>query len=132
MYKKTTLSFLMAMLLLSTFTFVSFAFAQKGGYSGPAAQGGTYTGPGPAVMTIKNAYNQADDTWVTLRGKLINRVGGEIFTFQDASGTGKVKIDDDAWLGQHIGPNDVVELLVEVEKEWGSVELEVERITKVQ
>ncbi len=136
MTTKKTLSTLAAVLVLGTFSFtpimhgVSIAEAKSGGYSGPSAQGGSYTGPGPAVMTIKEAYNQADDTWLTLKGKLVNHVGGKVYTFQDASGTGKVKVDDDAWNGQSIGPNDVVELLVDVDKDWGSVELEVERIIK--
>ncbi len=139
MTMKKSLSILVATLMLGTFSLiplgnslnhVDHAEAKSGGYSGPTAKGGSYSGPGPAVMTIKDAYNQADDTWVTLQGKLINHVGGKVYTFQDASGTGKVKVDNDAWSGQNIGPNDVLELLVEVDKDWGNVELEVERIIK--
>ncbi len=106
------------------------AFSQNGGYQGPSSGG--FSGPGPKVMTIKEASKQADDTWVTLRGKIINNVGGDIYTFQDASGTGKVEIDNEVWAGQNITANDTVEILVEVEKDWGHIEFEAERIRIVK
>ncbi len=103
---------------------------QGGGYVGPSASGG-YTGPGPVVMTIKEAGNQPDDSWVTFRGNIVNHKGDEKYTFQDASGTGVVEIDRKAWRGYRVGPNDVVELLVEVDKDWGSVEFDVKSVTPV-
>ncbi len=105
---------------------------QGGGFSGPAAQGGGFSGPGPQVVGIMDASKQSDDTWVTLKGKILNHVGDDKYTFQDASGQGIVEIDHEAWAGAHVGPNDLVELVTKVDKDWGHTELEVERVTKVQ
>ncbi len=104
----------------------------QGGYSGPTKAMGGYSGPGPATVTIADAQNQADDTWVTLRGKIIQHDGDDMYTFQDASGQGKVEIDDKAWRGQHIDANTLVEMVAEIDKDWGRTEIEVKRIRKVQ
>ncbi len=100
---------------------------KNGGFNGPTAEGG-YTGPGPKLMTMKEGATQADDTWVTFRGKIVNHLGDEKYTFQDASGTGTVEIDRKAWRGVQVGPNDEVELLVEVDKDWGSTEFEAKTV----
>ncbi len=114
--------------LFSTAPLAGAAYAAQGGYTGPGATHGGYTGPGPKVIGIKSAGNQADDTWVTLQGTIINRMGDDKYTFQDSSGTGIVEIERKAWRGQQVGANDTVQLLVKVDKDWGSVELEVESV----
>ena len=56
--------------------------AGQGGYTGPSAttpassttQGGGFTGPSGAVTTVTNVKSLRDDTWVTLRGKITERV----------------------------------------------------------
>ncbi len=103
------------------------AMAKDGGFKGPHAGGG-YTGPGPVVMTMQKAAEQPDDTWVTLEGKILNHKGDEKYTFQDASGSGVVEIDRKAWRGVEVGPSDTVQLLVEVDKDWGAVEFEAKSI----
>ncbi len=97
-------------------------------YSGPSSGGGGFSGPGPAVMTVKQASKQADDTWVTLRGKIISQHSDDMYTFQDASGQMLVEIDDDAWGGQKISAQNTVELLVKIDKDWNKTELEVETV----
>ncbi len=106
---------------------------QAGGFTGPAstAQGG-FTGPGPAALSVKQAVELADDTWITLKGHIVRHEGEDIYLFKDSSGEARVEIDDDAWGGQHIGPNDFVELVGKVDKDWGRVELEIERVRKAQ
>ncbi len=113
-----------AILAIITIAVPMQAFAD---YAGPSVQGG-FTGPGPVLMTAQEAAKQKDDTWVTLRGKILNHQGDDMYTFQDSSGQGLVEIDDDAWLGQTINPQDIVELVVEVDKDWGHVELDVKTI----
>ncbi len=127
---KKTLMTLVCVLVLGM-SGLAVADGNKGGFQGPSVTGG-YTGPGPAVMGIMEAGKQADDTWVTLKGKILNRKGDDIYTFQDASGQGEVEIERKAWNGATVGPNDMVELLVKVDKDWGHVELEVKRVTKMQ
>ncbi len=103
---------------------------KSGGFSGPNAQGGGFSGPGPAVTTIMEASKKADDTWVTLQGNIVQGNGDDKYTFRDASGTGIVEIENDAWNGQHIGPNDTVKLITKVDKDWGHTELEVKQVHK--
>ncbi len=102
----------------------------SGGYANSGVGGG-YSGPGPAVTTIIEAAKLPDDSWVTLRGKIIHHNGGDVYTFQDASGQGKVEIDREAWMGQNIAPEDTVELIAEIERDWGFVEIEVEQVRKI-
>ncbi|MCP6204746.1 NirD/YgiW/YdeI family stress tolerance protein, partial [Klebsiella pneumoniae] len=68
--------------------------AGQGGYTGPSAttpassttQGGGFTGPSGAVTTVTNVKSLRDDTWVTLRGKITERVSDDLYKFQDATG----------------------------------------------
>ncbi len=118
---------------LSVAPLVSMAYADnhKGGFTGPSGKTGGFTGPGPAVIGIKDAGNQPDDAWVTLQGKILNNLGDDKYTFQDASGSGVVEIERKAWHGVSVGPNDKVSLLVKVDKDWGSVELEVKTVQRM-
>ena len=109
--------------------------ATQGGFSGPSTttttQTGGFVGPNGTVTTASNAKTMRDDTWVTLRGNIIERVSDDLYIFKDASGTVNVDIDHKRWNGQTITPQDVVELQGEVDKDWNSVEIDVKQIRKV-
>ena len=72
-----------------------------------------------------------DDAPVTLRGNIVKHLGKDKYLFQDSSGTIQVEIDDDKWQGQTIGPNDTVELHGEIDRDFNSVEVEVDRVVKL-
>lgn len=105
------------------------ASAQKhgGGFSGPSAGG--FSGPGPAPVSVKEALNMWDDSFVILRGNIVQHLGDDKYLFKDATGTIRVEIDHDEWYGQNVTPANTVELAGEIDKEWGKVEVEVKRIT---
>ena len=109
--------------------------ATQGGFSGPSSttttQTGGFVGPNGTVTTASNAKTMRDDTWVTLRGNIIERVSDDLYIFKDASGTVNVDIDHKRWNGQTITPQDVVEIQGEVDKDWNSVEIDVKQIRKV-
>lgn len=108
--------------------------ATQGGFSGPSTttmQAGGFVGPNGTVTTAANAKTMRDDTWVTLRGNIIERVSDDLYIFKDASGTVNVDIDHKRWNGQTITPQDVVEIQGEVDKDWNSVEIDVKQIRKV-
>ena len=113
--------------------------AEQGGFSGPGAtqtsqtstQKGGFIGPGGSVTTVENAKSLRDDTWVTLRGKIVQRISDDLYKFQDASGTVNVDIDHKRWNGLTVTPQDTVEIQGEVDKDWNSVEIDVKQITKV-
>ena len=123
-----------ALLLFASLWAVSPVTAAEtaGGFSGSApSQGrGGFTGPGPAVITVKQALEMRDDANVILRGNIVQHLGGDKYLFKDATGTVKVEIDADEWGGQNVGPNDTVELHGEVDKDWNSVEIDVDRVIK--
>lgn len=116
--------------------------AQNGGFvdpNAPATQttqttqaAGCFNGPSAGAMTVEKAKTMSDDTWVTLRGNIEQRIGGDHYTFRDASGTMNVDIDHKRWNGQTITPKDTVELQGKIDKDWNSVELDVKQITKVK
>ena len=113
--------------------------AEQGGFTGPSsttqvsstAQAGGFTGPSGAVTTVANAKSLRDDTWVTLRGKITERVSDDLYKFQDASGVINVDIDHKRWNGVTVGPQDTVEIQGEVDKDWNSVEIDVKQIRKI-
>lgn len=98
--------------------------AEQGGFSGPSAtqsQAGGFQGPNGSVTTVESAKSLRDDTWVTLRGNIV----------EDASGTINVDIDHKRWNGVTVTPKDTVEIQGEVDKDWNSVEIDVKQIRKV-
>lgn len=104
-----------------------------GGFSANQGQkaGGGFSGPGPAVMTVQQALSMRDDSMVTLRGNIVQHLGGEKYLFRDSTGAVTVEVDDDKWNGQTVGPDDQVEIHGEVDKDWNSVEVDVERLIKL-
>ena len=113
--------------------------AEQGGFTGPSsttqvsstAQAGGFTGPSGAVTTVANAKSLRDDTWVTLRGKIVERISDDLYKFQDASGVINVDIDHKRWNGVTVTPQDTVEIQGEVDKDWNSVEIDVKQIRKI-
>lgn len=97
-----------------------------GGYN----RGGGYTGPGPALSTVQQAKNMRDDSPVTLEGHIIRHLGDDHYVFQDGTGTINVEIDHKRWQGQNVGPNDLVEISGEVEKDWSELGIDVKRVIK--
>ena len=113
--------------------------AEQGGFTGPSsttqvsstAQAGGFTGPSGAVTTVAIAKSLRDDTWVTLRGKITERISDDLYKFQDASGVINVDIDHKRWNGVTVGPQDTVEIQGKVDKDWNSVEIDVKQIRKI-
>ncbi|MDA8513769.1 YgiW/YdeI family stress tolerance OB fold protein [Citrobacter sp. Igbk 14] len=109
--------------------------AQQGGFSGPTtttqSQNGGFTGPNGSSTTVESAKSLRDDTWVTLRGNIVERISDDLYLFKDATGTVNVDIDHKRWNGVTAGPQDTVEIQGEVDKDWNSVEIDVKQIRKV-
>ena len=90
-------------------------------------QGG-FTGPSVEVITVEQAKNMNDDAFVILRGSIKQNVGDDIYVFTDGTGSINVEIDED---GLNVGPEDVVEIRGEVDKGLSTLEIDVDRISKV-
>lgn len=104
----------------------------QGGFSGPGnTQSGGFVGPDGTSTTVANAKTLRDDTWVTLRGTIVERISDDLYIFKDESGTINVDIDHKRWNGVTVTPQDRVEIRGEVDKDWNSVEIDVKQIQKV-
>lgn len=82
--------------------------------------------------TVAQAKRAADDTYVTLRGNIINRVGDEKYTFKDRTGSIRVEIDDDIWGGLNVSASNKVTVYGKVDRNDGRVEIDVKRISRAK
>ena len=94
--------------LLATFTFINQANAQ---FEGPRA-------PSLAPTTVKQALTLNDDAMVVLTGKIVNNLGDEKYTFKDSTGEITIEIDDEDWRGIKVTPDNTLEIVGEVDKEF--------------
>ena len=95
-----------------------------------------YTGPSQAV-SYKNVAeilkNPVDDTRVTLRGKIINRISNDMYQCTDGTGTIKVEIDEEDFAGQRVDANTQVEIWGKVDKDlMRAPEIDVKRLTVIR
>lgn len=93
-------------------------------------QAGGFEGPGPAIVTVAQVKTMKDDAHVALKGRITQRISGEVYLFEDASGTLEVEIDDDDWRGVTASPTDTVIILGEVDKEWNKLRVDVDSVVK--
>lgn len=96
----------------------------------PGNQGG-FSGPSTSSTTVAEAKNKWDDADVVMKGYIVSAQGGEHYLFKDQTGEIQVEIDHDVWRGLTVGPEDLVELTGEVDKDWSSIKIDVDRIIKV-
>lgn len=89
---------------------------------------GGFKGPGPNKTSVEEAIKLRDDSPVTLKGYIVERLGDERYTFKDGTGTVVIEIDDEDWGGLEVTPEMEVIIEGEVEKSWSTVEIEVDRI----
>lgn len=110
------------------------AQAKDGGFSGPSSQGG-FKGPDASndnYVSVEQAKKMRDDARVRLKGRIIERLDHDNYTFQDDSGKIVVDIDNHKWDGQTVTPENIVEITGEIDKDWDSVEIDVKSVRVVQ
>ncbi|MDR2537651.1 MAG: NirD/YgiW/YdeI family stress tolerance protein [Treponema sp.] len=82
---------------------VSFAFAAY-------AQQGGYKGPGTRLVTVAEAKNLRDTSFVILQGKIVRMVMPRQYLFSDDTGEISVMIKDSQWGDVSVDENDTVEI----------------------
>ena len=110
------------------------AFVSAQGFTGDKAAKGGFsdgTNSASAITTVAQALKMKDDTYATLRGNIVKQVKHEKYLFKDATGEIIVEIDDDDWGGVTVGPNDTVELIGEIDKDFNKIEFDVDIVKKV-
>lgn len=105
--------------LLTLMSISSFTMAA---YNGPQGQG---------TVSVAQLKSLADDSWVTLEGRLVQYLGDDNYIFRDASGQVKVEIDQDVWRGTDVGPNDRIRIFGELDHNWNRAKVDVESLTKI-
>lgn len=103
-------------------------------YTGNTTGAGGYNGPSTtqAVTTIKEAKELRDDANVRLQGQIVKHIDKDKYLLKDKTGEIVIEIDKDDWNGLVVNEKDVVEIVGEVDKDWNSVEIDVDSISKVQ
>lgn len=102
--------------------------SRQGGLQGAVASPGGFSGPGPEAVSAREALTLRDESPVILRGNILRHLGKDKYMFQDASGLIRLEIEHDKWRGMNVAPEDKVEIRGSVDKDWNSVEVEVESI----
>ena len=107
--------------------------AQQGGFvdpNAPAAQAkaGGFKADNSSVVTVKQAEEMKDDSWITVRGQLDKQIGKEDYLFRDQTGTMKVAIDHKHWNGPTITPKANVELTGGLDKVFTSIEMDAKQV----
>ena len=108
-----------SLVALATLTFsnVSMAATQQGGFTGPSASA--------SVTTVKAALDAKDKTPVILTGHILKSLGDEKYTFKDATGEMTIEIDQEDWRGVNATPETELEIQGEVDADILSTTVEV-------
>ena len=83
----------------------------------------------PAVWTITEVVSLPDNTPVVMRGRITKNMGN-IFVFEDGSGTIMLEIDEDSWNGNTVRVDDIVTVYGNVDKGSNYTEVDVNSIVK--
>ena len=83
------------------------------------------------VKTVADALNANDNTPVRLDGQIVKQIGKKDFLFKDASGKEiQIEVNKKAWNGETIAPQDNIQIIGKVDKEWNKTEVDVKQIIK--
>lgn len=93
-------------------------------------QQGGFTGPSISKTTVEKAKTFKDDMPVVLEGNIVQHLGKDKYLFRDQTGDITIEIDNDDWKGVTVTPKDSVTIYGEVDKDWNSIEIDVDSIIK--
>ncbi|WP_439327997.1 YgiW/YdeI family stress tolerance OB fold protein [Lonepinella sp. BR2357] len=112
----------LALIAISSTALAGFDNNHKGGFAGGYA--GT-------TMTVTQALKASDDTIVSLTGQIASQIDDDEFYFKDATGQIKIEVDDHAWNGFTITPDDRIIIQGKVDQEvFKPAEIEVFNVRK--
>lgn len=101
--------------------------------SSTAFAGSQDTNASNNLTTVQAAQKMVDHAQVTLEGNFVRQIDDDEFIFRDSTGEIKVDVDDHAWKGVNVTPNDRVRIQGSVDKDFGEpTSIEVHQIQKIQ
>lgn len=95
-----------------------------GGFQGPTTT--------PPINTVEQARTVNDGDLIVLKGHIVGSINEDNYLFKDETGTIRVEIEHDKWAGQVVIPENLVEIWGEVEKDWDSVQIDVDRVRVIE
>ncbi|OOF89140.1 hypothetical protein BKG94_04155 [Rodentibacter ratti] len=114
---------------LSSIAIYGTALAQ--GFNNGASQMQGFVDENAIVKTVSDALKANDDTPVRLEGKIVKQLGKKDFIFKDNSGQEiQIEIDKKAWNGVTVNPQDQIQIIGKVDKEWNNTEIDVKQVIK--
>ena len=124
------------LLALTSIIFVMIASTVYAGYADNTQYnnaGGGYTGTSQdKATTVASVKTFADNSYISLQGNIVSKIGKEKYLFKDSTGTITVEIDDKVWAGTTVNANDTVKITGEVDQDFNSLSLEVDTISIVK
>ena len=94
---------------------------------------GGYTGTSQdKATTVASVKTFADNSYISLQGNIVSKIGKEKYLFKDSTGTITVEIDDKVWAGKTVNANDTVKITGEVDKDFNSLSVEVDTISIIK
>ena len=82
--------------------------------------------------SVVNALKMNHNSYVTIEGNIIKKIGDDKYMFKDNTGSITVEIDNDKWNDITVNSKDKLELSGEIEKKMYSVVLDVDTVKKVE
>lgn len=84
----------------------------------------------PTYWMVSEVMTLPNKTPVTMRGRITQNMGDNIYVFEDSSGTIMLEIDEEDWNGKTVRVNDIVTVYGNVDKGMDYTEIDVESIQK--
>jgi uncharacterized protein (TIGR00156 family) len=118
--------------ILSLILLFSVSVVHGQGFTGPGFEDNTQSRPLMISheITVSEAKNLPNDSWVVLTGNIVNVLpGGHNYTFRDSSGEIAVDIGPKEWRGISVEVSDKVVIYGEVKIHRGQISVKVHAIT---
>ncbi len=113
------------LLVLTSIIFIMTASTVYAGYADNTQYNNTvggYTGASQdKLTTVASVKTFADNSYISLQGNIVSKIGKEKYLFKDSTGTITVEIDDKVWAGTTVNANDTVKITGEVDKDFNSL-----------
>ncbi|TGZ98559.1 YgiW/YdeI family stress tolerance OB fold protein [Rodentibacter pneumotropicus] len=114
---------------LSSIAVCGTALAQ--GFNNGTSQTQGFVDENAVVKTVSDALKANDDTPVRLEGQIVKQLGKKDFIFKDGSGQEiQIEIDKKVWNGITVNPQDQIQIIGKVDKEWNNTEIDVKQVIK--
>lgn len=91
-------------------------------FNGPEAQ---------SINTVSGALKARNDSFVVLTGNITQSLGNEVYLFKDNTGEIQVEIENEAWMGVDISPQDKVIIRGDIDSEWATTQIDADTVQKL-